>query len=1012
MKTRKKTKKAAAFFILLVLTIAVGGYVAVTQAREYASLPVGKPTAGKPAASAGSTIPDGALTGSVIRINEIMPSNKSAMLDDKGQHPDWFELYNDLDQPIDLKGWGLSDSLKNPVQWTFPEVQIGAKGYLIVYCSGVTQSEKGKPLHANFRLSEGDTLILSNTEGKPVDAAEVPAAESNISYGRNADDASKWTQLAKSTPGFSNDDAGYAQYITGMQLPDEQKPSIAISEVMTQNSTTFKDGAGQYPDWVEITNAGKDSISLKGYGLSDNDNKPLKWQFPNISIKPGEQIAVLCSGDYPASTQADTKALRASFSLPSYNSAVVLSDPYGRTIDRVSIKELGSDMSYAKRNGQWNETARPTPGYPNNDAGYDQFLSANPPVKGSLEISQASNANASILATNGKYYDFIEIHNASGNAVNLKDYCLTDSTSNPAKWHFPDQTLAAGGYTTVFASGLNQAKAGQPLHANFGLSKTAELVALYGKDAKLIDKVPVENLRPNMSVGHKSGDAGYYYFTNPQVGAANANGAKEMLGMPSASVPSGRYTSTQKIALNAEDGAKICYTTDGSQPTELSTQYTGEITVKAQKQQAQEGSLPQGTVIRAIAIKNGCVPSPVMTASYFIDVPHTLPLVSISTTPKNLFDPVTGIYMEGPNASQEAGKFKEGANFYKNTEVPASFEVYDKDGKRVFNQDIALSMSGGLGLTKNQKTFAIHARSEYGSGTMDYPFFDNRTFTQYKTLVLRTNRDVTRIKESTLFNLTDGKIKALVQAYKPYVLYINGQYWGVYFMMEKRNKYMFAAHEGAQDPDSINIQKGTSIPIKGSNASYKQLMEYVKTHDMTQKASFDYVAARLDTDSFMDVMIQYIYTGNSDYYNMQSYQITSGGKWKQVFYDPEITFQLNHDTLAKRLGDTCNSDMFKGLLKYKPWKDAFIERFAWMMKEVYNPSRVDAAIDREAEAIRSEIGPMRIKFGDTATVNNWNAAVQQMHVFAKQRPAIMVNQIKSLLSPTQAQRQMLDEAVK
>ena len=451
--------------------------------------------------------------------------------------------------------------------------------------------------------------------------------------------------------------------------------------------------------------------------------------------------------------------------------------------------------------------------------------------------------------------------------------------------------------------------------------------------------------------------------------------------------------------MSAPEGAKIYYTTDGNTPTKSSTAYTGPVNVN------------KTMVVRAKAFRDGYIDGRTITQTYFISAKHSLPLIEITSDPKYLFDPVTGIYMEGPNASQDPAKFKEGANFYQDTEVPATFELYDNDGKRVFTQDISMKMAGGLGLTKAQKSFAIFARSQYGKSTMQYPFFENRKFTEYKSLSFRTNRDLTKLKESTSFGLVDGKMNVLTQAFKPYVVYINGKYWGVYYLMERRNKYMFAQHENADNPDVMNIQRGTSILQQGSNQNYKDMIQYVKTHDMSLKESYDHLAAMVDPDSFMDVMIAQIYFGNSDYYNMQSYQLPKG-KWKQVLVDTEITYQLNHDTLAKRMGDTCNSDVFKGFLKYKPWKDKFIERFAWAMKELFNTKRVEAEIDRQANLIKDEIGPILQSFVDTASETNWEKAVSSMHTFAKQRPAIMVQQLKSVFTLSSAQSKMLDDAIK
>jgi hypothetical protein len=149
---------------------------------------------------------------------------------------------------------------------------------------------------------------------------------------------------------------------------------------------------------------------------------------------------------------------------------------------------------------------------------------------------------------------------------------------------------------------------------------------------------------------------------------------------------------------------------------------------------------------------------------------------------------------------------------------------------------------------------------------------------------------------------------------------------------------------------------------------------------MSLKDNFDYIAARLDTDSFMDEMINEIYVGNSDYYNMEFYQVP-GGKWKQIFYDFCWTFQTDHETLSKRLASsTCGSTMFNALLDYAPWKEAFLKRFAWTMENIYTTDNVLNAINQVADSVASEIPAERAKFSDY--VRDWNGEVEKMRTFA------------------------------
>ena len=128
--------------------------------------------------------------------------------------------------------------------------------------------------------------------------------------------------------------------------------------------------------------------------------------------------------------------------------------------------------------------------------------------------------------------------------------------------------------------------------------------------------------------------------------------------------------------------------------------------------------------------------------------------------------------------------------------------MFDQNGQRVFEQNVSIRIQGGFSRDNQQKSFSIFARSEYGKGSMAYPFFNNLPFTEYKSLVLRNGGQdqwYAKIKEAVVLKILDGKTNCLAQSYKTYVVYINGKYWGVYFLEEKRNEDFIAQHEGVED---------------------------------------------------------------------------------------------------------------------------------------------------------------------------------------------------------------------
>lgn len=71
---------------------------------------------------------------------------------------------------------------------------------------------------------------------------------------------------------------------------------ILISEFLADNITGAEDENDSRQDWIELYNTGSEAVSLNGWWLSDDATNKAKWQFPNVSISPGDTLFVWASG--------------------------------------------------------------------------------------------------------------------------------------------------------------------------------------------------------------------------------------------------------------------------------------------------------------------------------------------------------------------------------------------------------------------------------------------------------------------------------------------------------------------------------------------------------------------------------------------------------------------------------------------------------------------------------------------------------------------------------------------
>ena len=941
-----------------------------------------------------------------VTLSEIMISNKGSVPDNLGGYPDYIELHNGSTERADISGYGLSDSLLEGAKYVFPAgTALEPGAYVVVWCGG--EAEDG--MHAPFKLSAGEEAVLFDASGRPLDTAVLNSVDSGMVLRREGE---VWTQ-AKPCPGYPKTEEGMAEY--EKSLKETEDIGLYINEFMASNATTICDSFGSYSDWIELYNSTDTDMDISGFGISDNLSQPMKYRFPDgTTIAAKGYLVVFCSGN----EGMQNGELHAPFGLRSYGEDVVIANRAGRIIDSYSFKNQETDVSMARipdGAGELQSNSQPSPGYPNTGAGYSAFDAANRLPLGGVYISEFGGSTGSVAS------DWVELHNSTGSAVSLAGYGISNNPKNPAKWVFPDISIEPGEYLLLYATGSADKAQKKNLKLNFCISSTGEALFFFDPNGKLIDKLSAGRMKSGQSYGRDGSDNRFYY-AEPTPGAQNGKGYEGITQLPAFSVTPGIYDNAVTVAITAGEGETIRYTTDCTTPNASSELYSGEL------------SISKNSVIRAAAFRDGYLSGDVATATYLFrsdGVNHALPVVTLVTDPDNLWNSKTGIYATGdqfdPDAASYADTLKS-ATYYQAKfateeqvdtiwEKPAAFSLFDDNGKQVFAQNVGIRIAGSFGRGRAQKGFNVIARKEYGKGSMEYPFFENRPYKEYKAVVLRAgaqDQNRSKIRDELASGLLEGTdINILYQAYRPTVLYLNGEYWGVYFLKEKRNRFFVAQHENTENNVDLAIGKGFKQRTYGDNSDWVSLYEYATSHDLSSAEAYAYVSERMDVDSFRDYMIAEIYNGNTDTYNFQYYRL-KGGKWKFIFYDFCWGFQSpGHETLAFRMGktpsDVCSAKLFAAMLQNKGWRDSFCRRFGELLNTAFAPERVSALIDELYGYVEPEIKREREKFNkDTfmgvkqpntnlGTYEGFQSEISKLKDFAQKRPEEIKRQLQSNL---------------
>jgi hypothetical protein len=438
-----------------------------------------------------AVLPAYAATG--IKINEVVHSGSQQIEDEDGDTQDWIELFNTTSGSISLDGMYITDNEGNLTKWQFPDISISAGGYLVVYASSKDRNDIAGNLHTNFKISSsGEPILLVDTNGTDIidqlTLAEMASIPSDYSGGRFPNGSSTFRVFPMSTPGGPNYD------------PDTPPAEIFINEIMSSNGETieFPAGSGEYPDWIELYNAGDSDVDLLNYTISDDNNT---WTFTSsITISAKGYLLVWANGE-DISDPPQTN-----FRLSASGETVTLRNSLGDILDQVDCPPLLSDESYGRYpDGEENleYMAVPTPGAQNQSSVFppneDAYL---------LRINEIVSSNRSTIADyEGEYNDWIEIYNTSSTkTINMKNLVMGDDAN---KWKFPDNNnilIQPLGYLIVWASGKDTVVdlgSGQfEAHTNFNIGSSGEVITLYNTDWQtIIDSIDMPAVVRNNSYG-------------------------------------------------------------------------------------------------------------------------------------------------------------------------------------------------------------------------------------------------------------------------------------------------------------------------------------------------------------------------------------------------------------------------------------------------------------------------------------------------------------------------------
>lgn len=889
-----------------------------------------------------SELPSGEETYKKLVINEYSSNNK--LISPDGNAYDWIELYNGNNKDINLTGYGLSDS-NNKIKWVFPNVTIEKKSYLIIYLKGST--EEG--LYAPFKLksSGGEEITLTKPNGKVIDAVKTVPLSKGQSAAR---DLNGNFIITTPTPNFANTKEGYENLLNSLKVTNNE---LQINEILPRNDGNFMIN-NKFYGYVEIKNISDHDIDLDNYYLSDDIDTLYKYKIPRRTLKKDELLVIYMGNS------TDTERLYSSFELDKKDGEVYLSTING-IVDSVDYEDVPNGFALVRNDNKFNKTTIISPGYENTNEGVEQFY--NSFTKKTLLINEVMNHNSKYLAQNGyKFYDWIELYNNSSETINLKDYSLTNSFKG-TKYNLPEVLMEPNSYYVVMLSGDSNLS-GRYTHLDFKISDSEALYLF--KNDKVVDSMVVSNIPINYSFGRFNGV--YGYISTPSPLEKNNTGVIDISKTPEVSLKSGIYDN--EVSIKIDGIGNIYYTLDGTNPSIYSNKYEDEI------------KLTKTSVLKVASIEENKLKSNIVTSSYIINENHTLPVLSMTTSPYDYNRMISNPYSE--------------------IEIPGTLELYEEDGG--FKIPCSVSLFGGSARGLAKKSYGIRFKGEYGASELVYNLFDNRETKVYESIVLRSgSQDYSKafMRDILGTSLMDDYTDVDVQSYKTVVLYINGEYYGLYNIREKVNKDFIANHYNV-DPDKLNMIQGANELKYGTRDFYNKVLNFVLSHDMTNEENYEKVKEMLDVTNYIDFFIGELYTTNNDIVNIRyfSHPDIDNGKMKMIFFDLDYAFiNYAHDYYyflinpeGMQEGFNIDNRILIELFKNKQFKLDFLKRLSYNLNNTWKEENVINRFNEIYENIYPEIERNQKRWG--LSVNTFIEETNKLKNYIEKRNKYLLRYTK------------------
>lgn len=430
------------------------------------------------------------------------------------------------------------------------------------------------------------------------------------------------------------------------------------------------------------------------------------------------------------------------------------------------------------------------------------------------------------------------------------------------------------------------------------------------------------------------------------------------------------YSRDVELTVKAPAGSVVRYTLDGSLPDTDSTEYTAPIVLKAI-----DGDFPDCCTFRAVCFDENGNASAAAARSFLISPEiagrFSTPVFFVSGDPDELVNEPDGIFC-AENCELRGRDY----------ERMVYVEAFDAKGKNLLSQYAGVRIYGGASRTSSIKSMKLFSRKSYDEDHKNFKFDlfgtpkldgSEDTIGKYDKLVLRNCGNDFQfgfIRDELNQRLCRKAGMEVYEAVVPAVCYLNGSYYGMFWLHENYcDKYFkekfgdgqgeFVVAEGSEQHKSDDDDGLVQQYVDEYNAAYGEFT----AADLKDPAEYAKLCDFMDVENYLDFYAWNIAVGNFDWpnNNFKCYRYVPAegeslgtgvfdGRWRFLPHDMDYCYGLydsietkaNYDTLKIVLNKNHNryAPLFAALMEIKDCRDYFRKKTTEYIEGALSPESI------------------------------------------------------------------------